>query len=203
MYSPEFNHVDEREAREFVAAAAAGTLITVGADGTPDATFVPVLWEGDRVLAHLARAGEQWARVVDGSQALLVVQGPHRYITPSWYASKVEHGRVVPTWNYSVVQLRGRVQLHDDADWTLDMVTRLTRAHEAPRERPWAVDDAPAKWVEGRLRAIVGIEIQVESVQARAKWSQDKDAADRAGVLEGLAGEGDEESADRVRRGSL
>lgn len=203
MYSPEYNWVQEAQAREFVAAVAAGTLITVGSDGVPDATFVPVLWVGDQVHAHLARAGEQWARVVDGSQALLVVQGSHRYITPSWYALKAEHGRVVPTWNYSAVQLGGAVQLHDDADWTLDMVTRLTQAHEQRRAQPWEVEDAPAKYIATRLRSIVGIEIQLESVTARAKWSQDRSDVDREGVVAGLLGEGDEESAERVRNGRL
>lgn len=199
MYSPEHNRVDERSAREFVARTAAGNLITVGADGSPDSTYVPVLWVGDRLVAHLARAGEQWARVVDGSQALVIVQGPDHYITPSWYASKVEHGRVVPTWNYSAVQLRGTVWLKDDADWTLDMVTRLTEAHERYRDDPWSVDDAPAKYVTTRLRAIVGIEIHVESVHTRAKWSQEKSDSDRAGVEAGLTADGYEELADQVR----
>lgn len=203
MYSPEHNHVGEASARDYVAATGAGSFITVGPDGMPDSTFVPVLWEGDRLLAHFARSGEQWARVVDGSQALLVVQGADRYITPNWYASKAEHGRVVPTWNYSAVQLRGTVELHDDPDWTLDMVTKLTQVHEGRRTAPWAVDDAPAKYVAARLRAIVGIEIHVQAWQARAKWSQERTPADRESVMVGLSGEGDLDSAERVRDGRL
>lgn len=203
MYSPDHNHVDEASARDFVAATGAGSFVTVGADGMPDATFVPVLWEGERLLAHLSRSGEQWARVMDGSQALLVVQGTDRYITPSWYASKAEHGRVVPTWNYSAVQLRGAVELHDDADWTLGMVTKLTRVHEARRTTPWAVDDAPAKYIATRLRAIVGVELHVESWEARAKWSQERSADDRESVMDGLLGEGDLEPVERIRNAQL
>lgn len=203
MYSPDHNQVDEASARDFVAASGAGSFITVGADGIPDSTFVPVLWEGNRLRAHFARAGEQWARVLNGSQALLVVQGADRYITPSWYAAKAEHGRVVPTWNYSAVQLRGTVELHDYADWILDMVTKLTQVHEARRPTPWGVDDAPAKYVSSRLRAIVGIEIHVESWEARAKWSQDRSAADREKVMEGLCEAGDPDAARRVLDGRL
>ncbi len=203
MYSPEHNQVDEPQMRAFVTGVAAGTLITVGADGVPDATFVPLLWDGDRVHAHLARAGQQWSRIVDGSSALVVIQGEHRYLTPSWYAAKAEHGRVVPTWNYSAVQLRGTVQVHDDAAWTLDMVTRLTEAHESLRAEPWSVADAPAKWTATRLRAIVGVELLMVSAEARAKWSQDKDDADRRSILDGLTGAGDERSAQHVRHGTL
>ena len=120
-----------------------------------------------------------------------MVSGADAYVSPGWYATKAEHGRVVPTWNYSEVQLRGAVTVHDDPDWVLDVVTRLTERHEAGREQPWAVDDAPPKYVRGRLRAIVGIELVVDSVEGKAKLSQNRSDADREGAIAGLRVEGD------------
>jgi len=153
-----------------------------------------VLWEGDRLQGHLARANDHWRAIRDaGPQApgLAVVTGPEAYVSPSWYAAKAEHGRVVPTWNYTQVQLVGRVEVHDDPDWVLDLVTRLTEVHEHGRPAPWAVNDAPAAYVRGQLRAIVGVELHVERVEAKAKLSQNRSAADVAGVVEGLRAEGD------------
>ena len=101
----------------------------------PDATFLPVLWEGDRLVGHLARANAHWRRIVDGSPALAIVTGPDAYVSPSWYATKAEHGKVVPTWNYSVVHLRGSAVVHDDAEWVRSLVTRLTDRHESTARR--------------------------------------------------------------------
>ena len=190
FYVPHFNAMDADDVRPFVAAVGTAQLVTVGADGVPDATFLPVLWEGERLVAHLARANAHWRRIVDGSPALVVVAGPDTYVSPSWYASKAEHGKVVPTWNYSAVHLRGAVHVHDDVAWVRGMVTRLTEHHEGPRAEPWAVSDAPADYVERNLRPIVGIEVVVESVEAKAKLSQNRSDADRAGVAAGLATDG-------------
>ncbi|MDF8265965.1 FMN-binding negative transcriptional regulator [Luteipulveratus flavus] len=184
MYLPAHTAVEDRPQIEaFVRQAAVASLVTVGADGAPDATTLPVLWEGDRVIAHIARANPQCERIVDGAAALLVVRGPDGYITPSWYASKAEHGRVVPTWNYTEVQLRGTIHLHEDPEWVLDAVTALTSHHESQRESPWSVTDAPDKYVRTRLRAITGLEVRVTDVRAKAKVSRDKPEADQAGVL--------------------
>lgn len=191
MYVPAFNAMTEPQVAAFLQAYPAGQLVTVGADGRPDATLVPVLHDGTRVLAHLARSNEHWRRIVNGSEALVVVSGADAYVSPGWYATKAEHGRVVPTWNYSAVHLRGTVTVHDDPDWVLDVVTRLTDRHETPRATPWSVDDAPAKYVRGRLRAIIGIEIRVDTVEGKAKLSQNRSAGDRLGALEGLLGEPD------------
>ncbi|GAB3019937.1 transcriptional regulator [Nocardioides flavus (ex Wang et al. 2016)] len=190
LYVPRFNVMDPDDVRPFVASVATAQLVTVGHDGLPDATFLPVLWEGDRLVGHLARANPHWRRIVDGSHALAVVTGPDTYVSPSWYASKTEHGKVVPTWNYSVVHLRGAVTVHDDPDWVRGLVTRLTDHHEQPRAEPWAVADAPADYVEKNLRPIVGVELLVGSVEAKAKHSQNRSAADRAGVAAGLAADG-------------
>ena len=192
LYVPRFNVMDADDVRPFVEAVATAQLVTVGTDGVPDATFLPVLWEGDRLVGHLARANPHWRRVVDGSPALAIVTGPDTYVSPSWYAAKAEHGKVVPTWNYSVVHLRGRIAVHDDPDWVRGLVTRLTDRHEAGRAEPWAVSDAPADYVTKNLRPIVGVELLVESVEAKAKLSQNRSDDDRQGVARGLAADGRE-----------
>ena len=174
----------------FLESHPAARLVTVGPDGRPDSTLLPVVVDGDRVLGHLARANDHWTRIAPASPGLLVVSGADAYVSPGWYATKAEHGRVVPTWNYSEVQLRGAVTVHDDPDWVLDVVTRLTERHEAGRERPWAVTDAPATYVRGQLRAIVGIEVTIDSVEGKAKLSQNRSDADREGTIDGMRAEG-------------
>jgi transcriptional regulator len=164
--------------------------VTVGEDGLPDATFLPVLWEGDRLVGHVARANAHWRRIVDGSPALAIVTGPDTYVSPSWYATKAEHGKVVPTWNYSVVHLRGRVVVHDDPEWVRGLVSRLTDRHESDRDERWHVTDAPDDYIAKNLRPIVGVELVVESVEAKAKLSQNRSDEDRAGVAAGLAADG-------------
>ncbi|MDR7253964.1 transcriptional regulator [Nocardioides sp. BE266] len=190
LYVPRFNVMEADDVRPFVEAVATAQLVTVGEDGLPDATFLPVLWEGDRLVGHVARANAHWRRIVDGSSALAIVTGPDSYITPTWYATKAEHGKVVPTWNYSVVHLRGRVVVHDDPEWVHALVTRLTDRHEADREERWHVTDAPDDYIAKNLRPIVGVEVVVESVEAKAKLSQNRSDEDRAGVAAGLAADG-------------
>ena len=190
LYLPRFNVMAPDDVRPFVEAVAAAQLVTVGDDGLADATFLPVLWEGDRLVGHLARANTHWRRIVDGSPALAIVTGPDTYVSPSWYATKAEHGKVVPTWNYSVVHLRGRILVHDDPDWVRALVTRLTERHEQPRDEPWAVTDAPDDYIAKNLRPIVGVELLVESVEAKAKLSQNRSDEDRAGVARGLVADG-------------
>ena len=186
LYVPRFNVMAPDDVRPFVDAVATAQLVTVGDDGLPDATFLPVLWEGDRLVGHLARANGHWRRIVTDSPALAIVTGPDTYVSPSWYATKAEHGKVVPTWNYSVVHLRGRIRVHDDPDWVRALVTRLTDRHEQPREEPWHVTDAPEDYVAKNLRPIVGVELDVERVEAKAKLSQNRSDEDRAGVAKGL-----------------
>jgi len=192
VYLPKSNAMTDRaDVEEFVRAQHVGQLVTVGADGVPDATLLPVLWTGERLIAHIARANPQRERIVDGSPALVVVSGPDAYISPRWYPSKREHGRVVPTWNYSAVHLSGPVRVMDDPEWVLEAVTLLTERHEAGRAKPWQVTDAPEKFVAGRLRAIVGIEVTVTKVEGKAKLSQNRSDADRQGAIDGLRTEGD------------
>jgi transcriptional regulator len=107
-------------------------------------------------------------------------------VSPAWYAAKREHGRVVPTWNYVLVAVHGSLRVHDDPAWTRDLVERLTRAHESGRAEPWAVSDAPEPYIAGQLKAIVGIEVEIDRVEAKWKLSQNRSAADVAGVITGL-----------------
>ena len=146
---------------------------------------------------HVARNNDQW-KLDPVGEALAIVRGPDAYISPGWYASKAEHGRVVPTWNYITAHVYGRFVVHDDPVWTEDLVRRLTTKHEADRDHPWSVDDAPRPYIEGQLRAIVGIELQITRIEAKAKLSQNRPPADVEGVIAGLRERGDKEMADAV-----
>jgi transcriptional regulator len=205
VYVPHFNAIaDPVEVRAFVESIGSAEIVTVGDDGTPLATLLPILWspDGGTVVAHMARANPHWRAIDPGSRALAIIAGPQAYISPAWYAAKAEHGRVVPTWNYSAVHLIGTVTVHDDPEWVRDAVTRLTERHEGPRAEPWAVTDAPATYVAKNLRAIVGLEMTVDRVDAKAKLSQNRSEADRAGVVTGLRAEaGDAAVADAMAEG--
>ncbi|GAB4010546.1 FMN-binding negative transcriptional regulator [Nocardioides ultimimeridianus] len=196
MYVPPFNRVEElEELREMVAATAAAWVVTTGPGGVPLATLLPVVWDGDRVIAHLAKANDHWRSIADGTPALVICPGPDAYVSPSWYAAKAEHGRVVPTWNYTAVHLTGTAVVHQDPAWLLEAVTSLTAVHEGGRTEPWQVSDAPEAYVEGMLRGIVGLEITVTGVEGKAKLSQNRSDADREGVVSGLRAEGNARSA--------
>ena len=194
MYVPHFNALDDHaEIVRLVETVGSVELITTGPDGYPLATLLPVVWDDDRLILHMARANPHWRAITEevaGTPALAVVTGSQAYVSPSWYASKAEHGRVVPTWNYSAVHFTGRVRRHHDPVWVRDAVTRLTRLNESRRAEPWAVTDAPTTYVEKQLRAIVGIELTIEKVEAKAKLSQNRDDADFSGVVTGLRSEG-------------
>ena len=192
MYIPSFNRIDdEAEIRQFVARARSAEFVTVGPDGFPVATLLPILWDGGTVVAHMAKANPQWKSLGPESPALLICSGPEAYISPSWYATKAEHGRVVPTWNYSAVHLTGTVRVHEDREWLRAVVTRLTSVHEAERSEPWRPSDAPERYIAGQLAGIVGLEITVTRVDGKAKLSQNRSEADRRGVIAGLLGEDD------------
>src|SRR4051795_193992 len=140
MYVPRFNALDDDEAiRAMVRGVGAAELVTVGEDGYPRATRLPVVWEDDRLILHIARANPHWRSIPSDRDvpALAVVSDAEAYVSPAWYATKAEHGRVVPTWNYSAVQIAGRVRRHEDPAWLLDAVTMLTRLRESGRTEPW------------------------------------------------------------------
>jgi transcriptional regulator len=191
MYQPRhFEQTDPAVWQALVHEQPFSTLVTpVGAGFTAD--HLPLEYDpASNVLqGHVARANALW-REANGRDVLAIFQGPHAYITPSWYAAKQEHGKVVPTWNYAVVHLHGRLEAIEDAGWLRGLVERLTTRHEAARTQPWAVSDAPGDYIEQMLKAIVGIRIQVARVEAKWKLGQNRSAADRAGVAQGLAAQG-------------
>lgn len=203
MYVPRPNLVaDEAEVREFVAQVGGAELITTGPDGYPAATLLPIVWRGDVVIAHMARPNPHWKSIAPNTPALFSVPGGQAYITPSWYETKRDHGRVVPTWNYEWVHLTGRVTVRDDVEWVRNAVTVLTDTHEHRRAEPWAVTDAPHEFIDGQLRGIVGIEFVVERVEGKAKLSQNRSDADRRGAIGGLAASelpGDLAMSERMR----
>ena len=191
MHVPHANAVtDDAEIRRMVAEVGAAQLVTTGSDGFPLATLLPVVWTAGTVSAHMARANPHWRDIAPGQPVLLVVTGAQAYVSPSWYASKAEHGRVVPTWNYSDVHLLGRARVREDAAWLRRSIDDLVEHHEGRRRQPWRSSDAPERYITGQLRAVVGIEVRVERVTAKAKLSQNRSAEDRAGVIRGLRDEG-------------
>jgi transcriptional regulator len=203
MYVPAHFAPDEAAVDDLLRNHGAADLVTVTAEGLV-ATMLPFLYlpgVGERgvLQGHVARNNDQWQRPAIGD-ALAIVRGPDAYITPGWYASKIEHGRVVPTWNYVTAHVYGQLVVHDDPVWTEDLVRRLTGKHEAYREHPWSVDDAPRAFIEGQLRAIVGIELLITRIEAKAKLSQNRPAADVEGVIAGLRERGDAASADAVEQ---
>ena len=189
MYIPEPFALDAEQTAHFLATVVAGDLVTATDDGLV-ATFLPLLLDLDRgpngsLLGHVARSNTQWKRPVHG-EALVIAHGPDAYISPSWYPSTTEHGRVVPTWNYSAAHVHGNLVIHDDQAWLDQLVRRLTDRHELGSEHPWSVDDAPAKYIAGQLRAIVGVELEISRVMVQVKMSQNRPAADIDGVVTGL-----------------
>ncbi len=177
-----------------------GLLVTQGATGI-EANGIPFVLDPDpgggfgTLRGHVARANPVWREARTDVESLVVFQGPQGYISPGWYASKAEHGKVVPTWDYVMVQARGRLRVIDDAAWLLAFVTRLTERHEAPLAAPWAVSDAPQDYIESMLRAIVGIEITLTALTGKWKLSQNRPAADRDGVVRGLGEVGGSDAA--------
>lgn len=188
-----------------------GLLVTLGSAGLV-ANPVPFVLDAaasacGTLRAHLSRANPQWQDFDASQEALVVFQGPETYITPSWYAAKREHGKVVPTWNYAIVQAYGRMRVIDDPDWLLQQITAMTDAQEGAQPEPWAVSDAPAPFVTAQLKGIVGVEIEITRIEGKWKVSQNRSEADRLGVAAGLRRSQDDASqrmADLVdARGAL
>jgi len=195
MYTPPaFRIADGAEIAGWIRAARLAILVSTGEDGQPMATHLPLLLSEDGAVieGHLARANPQWRGL---ARALAIFPGPEAYVSPSWYPSKAEHGRVVPTWNYVAVHAEGPVALVEAAAPLHALVDRLTRAHEGRRAEPWAVSDAPLDFTAAQLKGIVGIRLTIERLTGKKKMSQNRSAADRAGVAAGLAAEGEPAAA--------
>ena len=195
MYVPQSFAMDDYAVQGLLREHGAGDLVTATEHGLL-ATMLPFVHDPDRgphgaLLGHVARNNDHWRHAADG-EALVILRGPDAYISPQWYASKREHGRVVPTWNYVTAHVYGELVVHDDVEWLDGLVRRLTEKHEAGRPQPWAVDDAPPRFFAGQLRAIVGIEVVISRIEAKAKLSQNRPAADIDGVVEGTRQHGDE-----------
>jgi transcriptional regulator len=199
MYVPTHFAPDDEAVHELLSRHGAADLVTAGPDGL-EATMLPFIYDRERgtLQGHFARNNDHWRRV-DGQEALVIVRGSDAYVTPEWYASKAEHGRVVPTWNYVVAHVHGTVTIHDDPVWVGDLVRRLTDHHEAGLPAPWSVDDAPERFIEGQLRAIVGLEVAIRRIDAKFKLSQNRPDADIDGVVAGLRSVGDERAATAVQ----
>ena len=191
MYVPPAFAVDDVAAlHASMRAARLANFVTATAEGLV-ASPLPLLLdeaEGSHgvLYGHLARANPQW-RAAPLSEAMALFMGPDAYVTPSWYATKRETGKVVPTWNYVAVHAYGPVEFFEDAGRLLEVVTRLTNLHEGPRAEPWAVADAPEPFIRAQLRGIVGLRIPITRLEGKRKLSQNRNAADRAGVAAGLA----------------
>jgi transcriptional regulator len=199
MYVPSHFAADESAVHDLLANQGAADLVTLTAQGLV-ATMLPFIYDPEQgsLLGHVARNNDQWRQEALG-EALVIVRGPDAYITPRWYASKAEHGRVVPTWNYMTAHVYGNLVVHDDPVWVEGLVRRLTANKEAGAEHPWTVDDAPPEFIAGQLRAIVGVEVVITRIEAKLKLSQNRTAADVEGVIEGLDAIGDHVMAEAVR----
>ncbi len=197
MYQPAHHREDDPGVQHaLIRAHPLGLLVTAGA-GKLEANPIPFVLDAGRgekgvLRGHLARANPQWRRFDPVGGALVVFQGAESYITPSWYATKAETGKVVPTWNYAIVQVRGPLRVIEDADWLRTQIDDLTRGQEDARSRPWQVSDAPEPFVAAMISGIVGVEIEIAEIEGKWKVSQNRPEADRSGVVAGLRGEGND-----------
>lgn len=195
MYQPpHFREEDLQTQHALIRAHPLGLLVTSGASGLL-ANPVPFHLDADAsekgtLRLHLARANGQWKDIRDGASVLTVFQGADSYVTPSWYQTKQETGKVVPTWNYAIVQARGPARIVEDADWLLAQIGAITSQHEGARQMPWSVGDAPDDFIRAQLKGIVGIEIEIAEIEGKWKVSQNRPVGDREGVAAGLAAEG-------------
>ena len=200
MYIPPLHKEDRTEIlHAAIRAAGLATLVTLTPDGLI-ASHVPVLLDPDpapygTLLGHLARPNPQSRGAVAGTEALAMFLGPDAYITPSWYETKRQTAKVVPTWNYVAIHAYGTVEFFNDRDRLLDIVTRLTDRQEAPRAEPWAVTDAPPDFIDMMLKGIVGFALPLTRLEGKWKMSQNRPAEDRAGVVQGLTDQGRAEVA--------
>lgn len=196
MYTPRAFALDDLpEIQQLIQHTRLAQLVTVGENGL-QASHLPLLLNPDEgptgtLYGHLAKANPQWRELQNGSEALVIFAGAEAYISPAFYPAKAEHGKVVPTWNYIAVHAYGKPEVFSDAERLLKVVTALTDRHESGRAQPWRVSDAPADYIDGMLKAIVGFALPIERLVGKRKLSQNRSAADMAGVRDGLAASAD------------
>jgi transcriptional regulator len=195
MYTPTAFRLDEPAALALIDAHPLATLVCSDAEGS-EVNLLPLLRFGEAsLIGHIARANLLWQRFADGARVVAVFRGAEGYVHPGWYPAKREHGKVVPTWNYEAVVIHGRMHWQHDAETLHARVDALTRKMEFARAEPWHIADAPADYTEALLRAIVGLRIDIERIEGKAKLSQNHPAANREGVIEGLADADDPHAA--------
>lgn len=191
MYIPQHYEVkDLRILHALIDAHPLGAWVTAGSSGL-NVDHVPFLLDPERgefgtLVAHVARTNPVWRSLSGEDESVVVFRGPDAYVSPSWYPSKREHGKVVPTWNYAVVHAFGSPRAIHDHAWLMALVDRLTTKHESGRVEPWKVTDAPAQYIARRIDAIVGIEIPIRRIEGKWKVSQKESIADRRGIAAGL-----------------
>jgi transcriptional regulator len=208
MYIPDHFRPTDEDVIGLLRHHGAVDLITNTARGLL-ATMLPMAWdepwsrpgvgEHGALLGHVAIKNDQWRESALG-ESLAIVRGPDAYITPTWYAAKREHGRVVPTWNYVTIHAHGRLVVHEDPVWLEANVRRLVEAHEGSRPVPWSVDDAPRLYIDGQLRAIVGVELIIDRLEAKSKLSQNRSDADIEGTIAGLEADGERGVSGAMRK---
>jgi transcriptional regulator len=195
MYQPPLFREDRLEVQhELIRSHPLGLLITAGAGGLM-ANYIPFLIDPatsphGTLQAHMARANPQWKELTAVEECLVVFQGAQDYVTPSWYATKRESGKVVPTWNYVTVHAWGRPRVIDDAAWLRRQITALTHSREDSRPAPWQVSDAPPEFIDGQVKGIIGLEIPIARIEGKWKVSQNRPEIDRRGVVAGFLDEG-------------
>lgn len=199
MYQPPIFREERIEVmHQLMRAHPFATLVSLQ-DGALSADHLPLALVEEtgspgRLRGHVAKGNPLWSAGMGDNEALAIFQGPQAYVTPSWYPSKSEHGKVVPTWNYAIVHARGTLSFHSDPSWLLDHLVNLTGKQESTRPSPWQVSDAPDEYIERQLKGIVGVELEVTSLEGKWKVSQNKDEQDRSGVVSGLQQEGTREA---------
>ena len=205
MYTPDhFALADPAQLHRIVRAHPLGTLVTA-VGGALDANHVPFELDPGagplgRLTAHVARANPVWQQCRDGATVMVVFRGAEAYVSPNWYPSKHETHRLVPTWNYEVVHVHGRLTVHDDEAYVRGVVARLTRRHEAAEPRPWKMGDSAPEYIDGMLAAIVGIEVAIERIEGKSKLSQNREPRDRLGAADTLLARGEAELGQRMRK---
>jgi transcriptional regulator len=190
VYVPRFNALDAvPEMQALVMQVGSAQLITTGADGYPLASMLPVIWEpaGSRLVMHMAKANQHWKAIEPDTPALAVVTGPEAYVSPAWYATKAEHGKVVPTWNYSAIYARGTIETFDNAEELRKHVTALSEHFERAMPKPWQVSDAPEDYLQRQFKGIVGLRLTIGAIEGKAKLSQNRTKADQDGVIAALS----------------
>ncbi|MDI2592843.1 FMN-binding negative transcriptional regulator [Pseudomonas sp. 681] len=196
MYNPSAFVVDDLpQLHQQILATRLAILVTDGEQGL-QASHIPLLLDAEQgpngtLYGHLAKANPQWQELQNGADVMVIFAGADAYVSPGFYPSKAEHGKVVPTWNYVAVHAYGQAEVFSDAHRLRNLVSALTDRHEATRAKPWKVDDAPADYIDGMLKAIVGFALPIQRLEGKRKLSQNRNAADIAGVREGLAASAD------------